>query len=101
MPRHAKHNPHASLWRALVLGGLLAVMTVSTPADARGSTITSQQIIQESLDLACLDYQVIGGCLWMTCTIVGCEFDESIRVQHQIPEVVVTCLLYTSPSPRD
>lgn len=99
MPRHAKHTAHAGPWRALVLGGLLAVMTVSTPADARGSSITSQQIIQESLDLVCLDYQVIGGCLWMTCTIVGCEFDESIRVQHQIPEVVVTAYPFLGKSP--
>jgi integrating conjugative element protein (TIGR03756 family) len=66
------------------------------------ATITSSEIATAGLDLACLDYQVVGGCLWMTCTLLGCEFDYSIRISHRIPEAVVNAypILGKSPWPE-
>ena len=65
---------------------LVAGMTVQ--ADNR-STSTGQ-IVAAGFDVGCLAYDVVGGCIWMTCTLVGCEFDFSVKIRHRIPEVVVT-----------
>ncbi|MFV0277011.1 MAG: TraU family protein [Parahaliea sp.] len=51
--------------------------------------ITTSELLEYAMDEVCMDYQVIGGCLWMTCTPYGCEYDYSLRVQHNIPEVLV------------
>jgi len=71
-------------------------------ARADTATISSAEIMTEAIDLACLDYQVVGGCVWMTCTITGCEFDFSIKVSHRIPEAVVNSypILGQSPWPE-
>ncbi len=60
------------------------------PQRAGVETVSSSEIVElAATDIACLGYQVAGGCLWMTCTPYGCEYDESLRVEHRIPEVVI------------
>ena len=69
---------------------ILSSSALSPPAQADTATISSAGIMSAALDLSCQAYQVIGLCLWMTCTPVGCEFDYSVRAEHYIPEVVVS-----------
>ena len=80
---------------------LLALIGIPRFSHADTATISSNEILAAGLDLACLDYQVVGGCLWITCDIAGCAFDFSIRVSHRIPEAVVTAypILGRSPWP--
>ena len=83
--------------------GVLIFSLLTGPAvEADTQTISSAEIMAEAIDLACLDYQVVGGCIWMTCTIAGCEFDFSIKVSHRIPEAVVNAypILGKSPWPE-
>ena len=47
----------------LALSLVCALSTASSVA-----AITTPEIIQSSLCLDCIDYQVIGACVWMTCT---------------------------------
>jgi integrating conjugative element protein (TIGR03756 family) len=75
---------------ALCLMLILSCSALSPPAQADTATISSAGIMSAALDLSCQAYQVIGLCLWMTCTPVGCEFDYSVRAEHYIPEVVVS-----------
>jgi integrating conjugative element protein (TIGR03756 family) len=81
---------------------LLSLVIGSPMAQADTVTISSAEIMSEAIDLACLDYQVVGGCVWMTCTMAGCEFDYSIKVSHRIPEAVVNAypILGQSPWPE-
>lgn len=85
------------LWCLAVCGVLAGSMTRADTATVSSSSITSA-----GFDLACMDYQLVGGCLWMTCTLVSCEFDYSVRVSHRIPEVVVNAypILGKSPWPE-
>ena len=71
-----------------------------TQADT--ATVSSSGIVSAGFDVACLDYQVVGGCLWMTCTLLACDFDYSIRISHRIPETVVNAypILGKSPWPE-
>lgn len=85
------------------LAGILLLLSIQVPvAQADTATISSAEIMSEAIDLACLDYQVVGGCVWMTCTIAGCDFDFSIKVSHRIPEAVVNSypILGQSPWPE-
>ncbi|MFV0476956.1 MAG: TraU family protein [Parahaliea sp.] len=75
----------------VVLLGLLAnrVDAQAVPV-GRADSVTSMELIKHgSTDMACFDYEVAGGCLWMTCTTFGCEFDYSLRIEHNLPEVIV------------
>lgn len=56
-----KHRPHATL--------LALTLQLSIGVSAE-SVITTCPV--------CLDYQVIGACVWMTCTPVGCSFTPNI-----------------------
>ena len=85
---------------AKLLTALIVMAFFSAPmAQADTATITSAEIMTEAIDLACLDYQVVGGCVWMTCTLTGCEFDFSIKVSHRIPEAVVSAYPILGQSP--
>lgn len=78
---------------------LITLLFAGTSSRADTVTTTTSEIVSEGVDLACLDYQVVGGCIWMTCTLAGCDFDFSIRVSHRIPEAVVNSYSFLGQSP--
>lgn len=84
-------------WIAVVIATTVLAMSLRLSAD--DVTIDTGGIVEVGLDMGCMDYQVVGGCIWMTCTIYSCEFDYSIRVEHRIPETVVTAYPFLDQSP--
>lgn len=40
--------------------------------------------------LSCLNFEVRGICVWMTCSIIppGCSFDTSIKVKNHVPDLI-------------
>lgn len=38
---------------------------------------------------ACMDWELIGVCIWLACTLVECHLDESIKVKNNVPDLVV------------
>lgn len=73
---------------------LLIFCTLSVSAK-----ITTGEVISSSLCPECIDYQVIGSCLWMTCTPAGCETNTSIKVKHRLPDLVAMSYLKTGEAP--
>ena len=62
------------------LAGILLLLSIQVPvALADTATISSAEIMSEAIDLACLDYQVVGGCVWMTCTLSLIHISEPTR----------------------
>ena len=45
---------------------------------------------------SCLAYQLTGVCFFLKCTPFGCSVETSIRVQHYVPDVVVST--YNAPA---
>jgi len=88
-----------SSWKGVLLSLVLLVAQLGGIAQADTVTTSSSAISSAGLDLGCMDYRIVGGCVWMTCTIYGCEFDFSIRVSHRIPEVVVNAYPILGQSP--
>lgn len=82
--------PHlkASLLTACLFSSPLSFANVTTP-----------EVIASSLCPDCLDYQVIGACLWMTCTPFGCSTSTSIKVKHRLPDLVVMSYPQTGEAP--
>lgn len=58
-------------------------------------TITSAEIMANSVSVSCIDWQVTGTCLWLRCTMTGCSVETSIKVRHFLPEAVVQ--VYAKP----
>jgi integrating conjugative element protein (TIGR03756 family) len=42
-----------------------------------------------SAALSCMDWEVRGVCVWMTCILLACEFDVSVKVKNFVPELTV------------
>lgn len=94
--------------RNLILSLLLAAMTTNavragnTPLDGE---ITSADIMQNIAQLigmneeSCLEFKVEGICIWITYYFFGVIVEESIKVRHYIPEVVVSAYDEMGQSP--
>ncbi|MDA3922332.1 MAG: TIGR03756 family integrating conjugative element protein [Salinisphaera sp.] len=74
---------------------LLAGTLLSRPARA----ITTPQIVASSASTQCLHYQVIGVCVWLTCTPLGCTTQTSVKVKHYMPDLVVSVYHRTGHNP--
>lgn len=86
-----RNNPWV-VWMVIVLG-------LSGPVRADNATIDSLSIVAESTNVGCMDFEVVGICIWMTCVLYECEFDYSVKTRHNIPEVVVTAYPIIGKSP--
>ncbi|MCC4586424.1 TIGR03756 family integrating conjugative element protein [Xanthomonas sp. NCPPB 1067] len=79
-------------FRAVVVGALLA----STGSSFALNTAT---IVSSALSPDCLAYRVVGVCYWLYCTWSGCTVRTSIKVQHYIPDAVVSSYSNTGENP--
>jgi len=70
-----------------------------TPSALPSGDHTTATVADASLagTLDCIDYCVVGICLWLVCTPFGCSIEESERVRHNLPDLVVS----TYPQPGE
>jgi integrating conjugative element protein (TIGR03756 family) len=61
--------------------------------------IDSGTIASAALSVDCLDYRIIGVCFWLTCTPFGCDIDTSVKVQHYVPDAMVSSYSATGENP--
>ncbi len=47
----------------------------------------------------CLSYRVQGICYWLYCTLTGCTVRTSVKVQHYVPDAVVSSYSNTGENP--
>ncbi|WMY72465.1 TIGR03756 family integrating conjugative element protein [Buttiauxella selenatireducens] len=70
---------------------LASLLAVTLPVGA----ITTPQIIASALSPDCLEYRVAGICYWLLCTPYGCTVKTSVKVRHNLPDLVVSA--YSTP----
>ena len=46
---------------------------------------------------SCQDWRVSGVCFWLKCSMTGCRIKSSIRVSHNIPDVMIASFNGVSP----
>jgi integrating conjugative element protein (TIGR03756 family) len=78
---------------------MVMVLALSGPVRADDVTIDSLGIVGASIDVGCMDFEVVGICIWMTCVLTACEFDFSVKTRHKIPEAVVAAYPIIGMSP--
>ena len=78
----------------------LAVLCLFAGWPAWAQTVSSADILAASADTGCLDYRIVGGCLWLHCTpLGGCSTRASIKYRHYVPDAVVTAYPAAGRSP--
>lgn len=59
------------------------------PISAGENSVTPDVLLQDSLNLSCIDYRVSGICFWLKCSAFGCVILTSPQVEHYNPDVVM------------
>ncbi|WP_299143948.1 TraU family protein, partial [uncultured Vibrio sp.] len=85
--------------KALTRAGLTLLASLCLPGLAVSQRITTPEVIASAACPDCLDYEVIGACVWMTCTPAGCSTATSIKVKHRLPDFVVMSYPETGKAP--
>lgn len=78
----------------VMLGFVLALAGLNVQA----SSLTTSAIVSSAVSTDCMDYQVVGVCVWLHCD-VGCRVRTSVKVRHYIPELVVSSYNETGANP--
>jgi integrating conjugative element protein (TIGR03756 family) len=68
-------------------------------ATSAAFAVDTATIISSTFSPDCLAYRPVGICAWLNCTIFGCEVRTSVRVQHYIPDAVVSSYSDTGRNP--
>lgn len=73
----------------------LSLMLMAFPALA----VNTAQIIASSLSPDCLHYRIVGICYWLHCTAFGCTVRTSVKVKHNLPDLVVSAYAVPGHNP--
>ena len=75
--------------------GTASLMLSATSAFA----VDTATIMGAALSPDCLAYRVQGICFWLYCTLTGCSVNASVKVQHYVPDAVVSSYSNTGENP--
>src|SRR5690606_26765384 len=79
-------------WRTCMASVLLG--TAASAFAINTATITGSVLSPD-----CLSYRVQGICYWLLCTLTGCSVETSVKVQHYVPDAVVSSYSNTGENP--
>jgi len=82
----------------LILACAAALLGSIQPARSQ-ETINIFEITARSASLQCLNYEVTGVCVWLDCSLVGCELVVTPKIRHYNPDVVVAAYHETGETP--
>ena len=79
-------------WRTTIASVLLSTSVCAFALDT--ATITGSV-----LSVDCIAYRVRGICYWLLCTISGCSVETSVKVEHYVPDAVISSYSNTGENP--
>ena len=66
--------------------------------DVNASELKIHQAVSDTFGCRdCIDWRVSGVCFWLNCGLTGCSIKSSVRVSHNIPDVLIAA--YNGDSP--
>lgn len=70
---------------------LAAAAALTIGAAPKADTITTAEVVTKtsSAFFNCAEYELIGTCFWLKCTISGCTILTSVKVTHYNPEITI------------
>lgn len=81
-----------------VLGALIIAAAIGGPPQP-AHALNTAEIVTSATSTDCLEFEVVGVCVWLTCTPFGCYTNTSVKVGHYIPELVVSSYQETGANP--
>ncbi|AWX14733.1 integrating conjugative element protein [Mergibacter septicus] len=72
---------------------------LATTIGTSNATINTIKIMESSASRSCTEYQIIGVCYWLYCSVFGCVIKTSVKVKHYLPEQVVSSYNYNGDNP--
>lgn len=73
----------------------LLLATLLTGSGLCMASINTVSLISSAASVSCISWKVKGICYWLLCTPFGCSVKTSVKVEHFIPEAVVSA--YSNP----
>lgn len=82
---------------------LFCFSLITNLAYAEGGELSTQSVIQATLKAIphCFHYKVIGACFWQNCTTGGCTITSTTKVEHYLPDLVVSVFRNKNSNPWD
>ncbi|EBS5580345.1 TIGR03756 family integrating conjugative element protein [Salmonella enterica subsp. enterica serovar Oranienburg] len=68
---------------------LVLMLVIGSPAMV-GAAVNTTTLIAGSASPSCINWRVKGICYWLFCTPFGCTVKTSAKVEHFIPEAVIS-----------
>ncbi|WP_063664920.1 TraU family protein [Aliivibrio fischeri] len=53
------------------------------------SSLPMAELTSASLQVGCVKWKPVGGCVWLTCTIFGCSTSTSVKVNNWNPDIAI------------
>jgi len=74
---------------------LLIILNIAINTPVLAKDITTADIVESGVNEECINYCIVGICYFLLCTPVGCTINTSARIDHNLPDLVVT--VYDEP----
>ena len=85
--RHETRGKTMVLKRLMIKSMLVFLFLVQA---SFAESFTSLDIIERSASRDCLDWCITGICFWLRCTPVGCSIETTPKIEHNLPDLVVS-----------
>ncbi len=85
--------------RALTMTPIVLMLSLSLSRPAAAGEISTEEIIANGTNIACMEWRFSGVCFFLVCTGYTCEIETSIQVSHFSPDLVVTSYNELGQSP--
>lgn len=76
----------------------ITLTLLAAPAH-KAYAVSTSDIISATADTDCMDWEIVGVCVWLQCAGPYCTVETSMKVKHYIPEVVVSSYASTGENP--
>ncbi len=78
---------------------LLAILAGALPLNCHSDSLSTAQIVDRSVSTDCLEWKIVGACIWLRCSILGCRVVTTPKISHRLPDFVVAAYPHTGDSP--
>lgn len=69
---------------------LLSLLLFAAGSRADSGKLSTNDIVEAAMSCDdCFNYEVLGICFWLKCSLIECDVEESPRVGHYIPDFVI------------
>lgn len=75
--------------------GFLLLFSFATSVHAIGTGAITGSVLSPD----CLSYRAVGVCFWLHCSIYECEIRTSVKIEHYVPDAVVSSYSDTGQNP--